>query len=96
VDLAIDPAAPGARERKLDILADLVEAGFEHVDLVVLDRDDPVLRFEAIGPNRLVYGAADYDPPQAFAQALRRYDDTSRLRQLVREAYFEGLERDDR
>jgi len=96
VDLALDPALPGARGRKLDLLADLVHAGFESVDLVVLDRDDPVLRFEAIGPNRLVYAAADYDPHEAFAQALRRYDDTARLRQLVREAYYEGLERDDR
>jgi uncharacterized protein len=96
VDLAIDPAVPSARGRKLDLLADLVHAGFENVDLVVLDRDDPVLRFEAIGPNRLVYAAADYDPHEAFAQALRRYDDTARLRRIVREAYYEGLERDDR
>ena len=104
VDLAIDPAeanvalgpaGPSARDRKLDLLADLVEAGFERVDLVVLDRDDPVLRFEAIGPNRLVYAAAGYDPDEAFAQALRRYDDTARLRRLVREAYFEGLQQHD-
>lgn len=96
VDLALDPAGPNARARKLDLLADLVDAGFERVDLVVLDRDDPVLRFEAIGPNRLVYAAPGYDPAEAFAQALRRYDDTARLRHLVREAYYEGLERDDR
>jgi len=105
VDLAIDPAQwsvalgtarPSVRDRKLDLLADLVEAGFEDVDLVVLDRDDPVLRFEAIGPNRLVYAAPGYDPAEAFVQALRRYDDTARLRRLVREAYYEGLERDDR
>lgn len=96
LDLAVDPAAPGARARKLDLLTDLVEAGFEDVDLVVLDGDDPVLRFEAIGPNRLVYAAAGYDPHEAFAQALRRYDDTARLRRLVREAYFEGLQPHDR
>ena len=96
VDLALDPAAPNARHRRLDLLADLVEAGFEDVDLVVLDRDDPVLRFEAIGPNRLVYAAAGYDPTEAFVQALRRYDDTARLRRLVREAYYEGFDRDDR
>ncbi len=96
VDLALDPAGPNARARKLDLLADLVDAGFERVDLVLLDRDDPVLRFEAIGPNRLVYASPGYDPAEAFAQALRRYDDTARLRRLVREAYFEGLERDDR
>ena len=96
LDLAVDPATPVARARKLDLLTDLVEAGFEHVDLMVLDDDDPVLRFEAIGPNRLVYGAAGYDPHKAFAQALRHYDDTARLRRLVREAYFEGLQTHDR
>ena len=57
---------------------------------MVLDRDDPVLRFEAIGPNRLVHAAPGYDPAEAFVQALRHYDDTARLRRLVREAYYEG------
>jgi uncharacterized protein len=82
VDLAIDPAAgagSGARARKLDMLTDLVGAGFENVDLVILDGDDPVLRFEAIGPNVLVHAAPGYDPAEAFVQALRQYDDTAPL-----------------
>lgn len=95
LDLAIDPATPRARARKLDLLTDLVTAGFEDVDLVILPDDDPVLRFEAIGPNRLVYAAPGYDAPEAFVQALRHYDDTARLRRIVREAYYERLLRDD-
>ncbi|MBA2665440.1 MAG: nucleotidyltransferase domain-containing protein [Trueperaceae bacterium] len=98
VDLAIDPAdrtGTGARSRKLDMLTDLVGAGFEDVDLVVLDSVDPVLRFEAIGPNVLVFAAPGYDPAEAFVQALRYYDDTAPLRARIREAYYARLLADD-
>ncbi len=94
VDLAVDPvdpSTPGARQRKLDMLADLVGAGFEDVDLVILDRDDPVLRFEALKQNVVVYAAPGYDAAEAFVQALRHYDDTARLRAVQREAYFDRL-----
>ena len=94
VDLAVDPVDPGsaaARQRKLDMLTDLVGAGFEDVDLVILDRDDPVLRFEAFKQNVVVYAAPGYDAAEAFVQALRQYDDTARLRAIQREAYFDRL-----
>jgi predicted nucleotidyltransferase len=95
VDLAVDPANPEARARKLDLLADLVGAGFDDVDLVVLDREDPVLRWEAIGANRLVYAAPGYDAAAAFARALRQYDDTAPLRATQRDAYYASWFRDD-
>jgi uncharacterized protein len=98
VDLAVDPdsgAGSGARSRKLDMLADLVDAGFERVDLVILDTDDPVLRFQAIAPNVLVYAAPDYDPAEAFVAALRQFDDTAPLRARYRAAYYERLLRRD-
>ncbi len=95
LDLAVEPAGPALRERKLDVLTDLVRAGFEDVDLVILDRDDPVLRYEAIGPNVVVYAAPDYDPAEAWVQALRRYLDTAPLRRRIREAYYERLLADD-
>jgi hypothetical protein len=85
----------GARARKLDMLTDLVGAGFENVDLVILDTDDPVLRFEAIGSNVLVHAAPGYDPAEAFVQALRQYDDTAPLRARSRAAYYERLLRRD-
>lgn len=95
VDLAVEPADPSVRARKLDMLTDLVRAGFEDVDLVILDRDDPVLRYEAIGPNVVVYAAPHYDTAEAWSQALRRYLDTAPLRRRVREAYYERLLADD-
>jgi uncharacterized protein len=94
VDLAVDPVDPSsgaARSRKLDMLADLVAAGFEDVDLVILDRDDPVLRFEAVKHNVVVYAAPGYDPADVLVHALRQYDDTAPLRARIREAYFERL-----
>lgn len=91
IDLAVEPFGASVRERKLDMLTDLVRAGFENVDLVVLDRDDPVLRYEVIGPNVVVYAAPGYDPAEAWVQALRRYLDTAPLRRRVREAYYERL-----
>ncbi|MDF1521395.1 MAG: nucleotidyltransferase domain-containing protein [Trueperaceae bacterium] len=94
-DRAVDPATPDARARKLDLLTDLVGVGFDDVDLVVLDRDDPVLRWEAIGPNRLVYAAPGYDAEGAFVWALRQYDDTARLRAIQREAYYATWLSDD-
>lgn len=95
VDLAVEPADAAILERKLDMLTDLVRAGFEDVDLVILDRDDPVLRYEAIGPNVVVYAAPGYDPAEAWVQALRRYLDTAPLRHRIREAYYERLLADD-
>jgi uncharacterized protein len=86
-------AAPARRLRAL--LADLVDVGFERVDLVNLDGDDPVLRFEAIGPNVLVYAAPGYDAAEAFVAALRQYDDTAPLRARYRKAYYERLLRRD-
>ena len=96
IDLAVDAATPVSAARKLDLLADLVGAGFERVDVVILPEDDPVLRFEAICANRLLYAAPGYDAPEAFVRALREHDDTARLRQIQRDAYYRRLLRDDR
>jgi uncharacterized protein len=52
VDLAVVPRDASVREQKLDILADLVRRGINHVDLVILDTDDLVLQYEAVRYNR--------------------------------------------
>ena len=61
LDLAIVPRGPSLRARKLDLLADLARHGFCDVDLVFLDTDDIVTRYEAVRLNELVYAAADFD-----------------------------------
>lgn len=61
LDLAVVPTSPAARGRRLDILAALVAAGLDDVDLAILDGADVVLRFEAVRPNRLVYAREGFD-----------------------------------
>ena len=53
------------RQHKLDLLADLVEAGLDDVDLVVLGPEDEtrdvVLQFEALKHNALLYARDGFD-----------------------------------
>lgn len=51
---------------KLDILAELAQAGFCNVDLAPLDTDDIVLKHEAVRQNRLVYQTDDFDRRHSF------------------------------
>lgn len=62
-DLGLALVGPRAQleAHKIDVLAALTRAGFDRIDLVLLDGADPALRFEAVRPNCLVYARADFD-----------------------------------
>ncbi|GIK09224.1 MAG: nucleotidyltransferase [Anaerolineaceae bacterium] len=75
------------RARKLDILADLARVGFSNIDLVILDREDIVLRFEAVRQNRLVYRAEGFDAGNYYSLVLRQYFDFLPYLKIQREAY---------
>jgi uncharacterized protein len=92
LDLAVDPW-PGqdARRHRLDMLADLVERGFENVDLVFLDGDDPVLRFEALRELAVVMAAPGYDPAAAFLRSWRDHEDTAKWRAMSRDALLDAI-----
>jgi len=87
LDLAVVPRSERARERKLDILADLARQGFDHVDLVFLDTDDIVLRYEAIKHNRLIYQTDDFDRGYMYSKIVRQYLDFLPYLKVQREAY---------
>jgi len=78
-DSDIDLALVGPREKlqacKLDILTDLTAEGLDPIDLVLLDGADPVLRFEAVHPNCLVYARAGFDHGGYFSRCVREYFD---------------------
>ena len=95
VDVALEPSREGGeliapypggpsvsrlRSQRLGLLSALVEAGFENVDLVILDPGDPVVRFEALRHQDVIYQAPNFDAAQAFVRALREFDDTEKLR----------------
>lgn len=87
LDLGIVPRDRAVRERRLDILADLAHHGFCHVDLVFLDTDDIVLKYEAVRQNRLVYRAGDFDRGAMYSSVVRQYLDFLPYLDVQREAY---------
>ncbi|MGC8604617.1 MAG: type VII toxin-antitoxin system MntA family adenylyltransferase antitoxin, partial [Desulfomonilaceae bacterium] len=61
LDLGIVPKTPALHARKLDILTDLARLGFCEVDLVFLDVEDIVLRFEVVKHNKVIYQTSDFE-----------------------------------
>ncbi len=78
---------------KLDLLTDLVKAGYERVDLVFLPprMDDPVLAFEVVRHHRVVYATPDFDHGALFSKALRMREDLLHLLAVHRRAYKERV-----
>jgi predicted nucleotidyltransferase len=94
LDLAVwvrDDASP--QSVKLDLLTDLTRAGFDNIDLVVLNGADLTVQYEALRPNQLVYAMEDYDHGHVFSLTLRKYWDFLPYLRVQRAAYKERLKR---
>ena len=91
LDLAIVPRASTARARKLDILTALAKQGFDNVDLVFLDTDDIVLKYEAIRQNCLIYAAPDFERGAMYSNVVRMYLDFLPYLEVQRNAYKERI-----
>ena len=87
LDLAILPGKSSLRSQKLNILADLAREGFDNVDLVFLDTDDVVIKFESVRQNRLLYCAKGFNANAFFSLTLRQYFDFAPYLKTQREAY---------
>lgn len=86
LDLALVGHRDALESGKLDILADLAAEGVDSVDLVLLDDADPILRFEAVHPNCLIYAKADFDHPAYFTRTLHEYFDLQPYLKIQRES----------
>jgi predicted nucleotidyltransferase len=91
LDLALVPRSDAVRRQKLDILADLARAGFENVDLLLLDTHDVVLQYEAVRLNCLIYHTADFEPATFFSNVVRRYLDFLPVLEVQRQAYKQRI-----
>jgi predicted nucleotidyltransferase len=87
LDLAIVPRTKEIRSRKLDILTDLARAGFCDVDLVFLDVEDIVLRYEAVRMNKVIYQADDFERGTYYSKIVREYLDFLPYLKVQRDAY---------
>ena len=87
LDLAIIPDNSSLRSERLEILTELARQGFSNVDLVFLDTNDVVLKFEAVHQNHLLYCKRDFDAGNFFSLTLRQYFDFLPYLKTQREAY---------
>ena len=91
LDLAILPRTSELRASTLDILADLAQVGFCNVDLVFLDTDDIVLKFEVVKRNRVIYASMDFDHGGYYSKIIRQYLDFLPYLEVQREAYKRSI-----
>ncbi len=87
LDLAILPRKSSLRQKKLDILTELAREGFTDVDMVFLDTEDVVIKFESIRQNHLIYCAEGFDANAFFSLTLRQYFDFAPYLKTQRDAY---------
>ena len=87
LDLAIVPRHSSVREKRLDLLTELARCGFCNVDLVFLDTDDIILKYEAVRQNRLIYQADDFNRGGMYSLIVRQYLDFLPYLKVQREAY---------
>jgi predicted nucleotidyltransferase len=92
LDLAIVPRDRAVRAKRLDLLTDLVGSGFCDVDLLFLDTDDIVLKYEAIRQNQLIYYTEDFDRGEIFSKIIRQYLDFAPYLEVQREAYKQRIQ----
>lgn len=72
---------------KLSLLKDLTAAGLDNVDLVMLTTADPVVQYEAVRPNKVVYSTEDFDRGETYSYVVRKYFDLLPYLEVQREAF---------
>ena len=74
-------------DMKLNLLSELARLGFCDVDLVFMNTDDIVLKYEAVRQNRVVYQRPDFDRGTNYSKIVRQYLDFLPYLAVQREAY---------
>lgn len=94
IDLGIVDSDPSIRQQKVDLHADLVEKGFENVDIVFFHAADLVLQFEIIHHNKVIYRTENFNHGELFSNTIRKYFDfepyLKRQRQKKKERLLNG------
>jgi hypothetical protein len=93
LDLAIVSSIMTLKEKKLLLLTDLARCGFCNVDLVFLDTEDIVLKYEAIRQNQLIYATHNFDRGSMYSKVIRQYLDFEPYLKTQRKAYKRRIER---
>ncbi len=92
LDLAIVPRTRALKKLKIALLTDLARCGFCNIDLVFLDTEDIVLKYEAVRQNMLIYAAHDFDRGKMYSKVVRQYLDFAPYLRTQRDAYKRRIE----
>jgi predicted nucleotidyltransferase len=93
LDLAIVSRSVTLKKKKLQLLTELASRGFCNADLVFLDTEDIVLKYEAVRQNRLIYATSDFDRGSMYSKVVRQYLDFAPYLETQRKAYKRRIER---
>lgn len=93
LDLAVVAEDASFSERKLEVLSELVRAGIDRVDLVLLNTADTVTSHEAVRPNQLVYRRDVFDHGPYVSLVTRKFLDLNPYLERHRNAYEQRLRR---
>ena len=93
LDLAIVSRSMTLKKKKLHLLTELATRGFCNADLVFLDTEDIVLKYEAVRQNRLIYAMPDFDRGSTYSKIIRQYLDFMPYLEIQRKAYKRRIER---
>lgn len=91
LDLAILPKNNSIKEKKLDILADLTQNGFDAVDLIFIDGNDLVLDYEAVRLNKVIHATEDFSKGATYSLIVHKYLDFLPYLEVHRKALKERI-----
>ena len=94
LDLAIVTNSETLKKKKIPLLTDLAQCGFCNVDLVFLNTEDVVLKYEAVRQNRIIYSTPDFDRGRMYSKVVRQYLDFEPYLKTQRKAYKRRIECD--
>jgi len=60
---------------KLDILTRLTEQDFTDIDLIILNNVSPLIQYEVVKNNKIIYKKKNFDTSEFFSLIVRKYLD---------------------
>jgi len=91
LDLAVFAQTDDYSGLKLDVLERLSLSGFERVDIAFFQQATPLLRFQMVRHNQLLYGRPNVSSGALFSRCLNDYFDLEPTLRVQRAAYKERI-----
>lgn len=91
IDIGVVLDETHGKDIKIEILKDLAYERFCDVDLVILNEVSPIMKFEIVKHNKLIYKRRNFNHPTYFSNAIRQGLDFKPFVEVQRKYYKERL-----